>query len=315
MHRHDRAKVAAGQRLADLAAGFAAYLVGRGYAKSSVDHHLYLMADLSAWLAGQGLDAGDLAGPAAGRFWDGLRAGGGSLARGTSPKPLLDYLRGIGLLPEQGGGPASAADALLHEYERYLRAECGAGEVTAGHYLRHAHEFLDVAGWPQDGPEFGAGVAALNGAQVLDIVSRQAARHRLPSVGAALTGDRAVLRFLEHSRRTARPLSAAVPRAARQPSPLPAHLDPATAAATAAGPGVPRVGPGACGRGGGRGLVNRGGSLGGGGAVLRARDTEPRSGYPRAAVSAPRPLAGPCRGGGPGRGPPCPRPPAHSARW
>ena len=53
MHRHDRAKVAAGQWLADLAAGFAAYLVGRGYAKSSVDHHLYLMADLSAWLAGR----------------------------------------------------------------------------------------------------------------------------------------------------------------------------------------------------------------------------------------------------------------------
>src|SRR5260370_30677021 len=153
MHRHDRAKVAAGQRLADLAAGFAAYLVGRGYAKSSVDHHLYLMADLSAWLAGQGLDAGDLAGPAAGRFWDGLRARGSYLVKGTSLKPLLDYLRGIGVLPEQGGGPPSPADALLHEYEPYLRAECGAGEVTAGHYLQHAHEFLDVAGQPHDRPQ------------------------------------------------------------------------------------------------------------------------------------------------------------------
>ena len=81
---------------------------------------------------------------------------GSYLVKGTSLEPLLDYLRGIGVLPEQGGGPASAADALLHEYERYLRAERGACEVTAGHYLRHAHEFLDVAGWPQDGPELDA---------------------------------------------------------------------------------------------------------------------------------------------------------------
>src|SRR5712691_4636844 len=230
MRDHDHVGAQVSGLLADRAPGFAAYLAGRGYAKSSVDHHLYLIADLSAWLAGQGLDAGDLAGPAADRFWDDLRARGSYLVKGTSLKPLLDYLRGIGVLPEQAGGPASAADALLHEYERYLRAERGAGEVTAGHYLRHAHEFLDVAGWPQDGPEFGAGLAALDGAQVLDIVSRQVARHRLPSVGAALTGDRAFLRFLEHAGRTSRPLAAAVPRAARQPSRLPGQVDPATAA-------------------------------------------------------------------------------------
>ena len=175
MHDHDYAAQVSGV-LAGQAAGFAAYLAGRGYARSSVEHHLYLMVDLSAWLSGQGLDAGDLAGPAAGRFWDDLRARGSYLVKGTSLKPLLDYLRGTDVLPEQAGGPASAANALLHEYERYLRGERGAGEVTAGHYLRHAHEFLDAAGWPQDGPEFGAGLAALDGAQVLDIVSRQVAR-------------------------------------------------------------------------------------------------------------------------------------------
>ena len=76
----------------------------------------------------------------------------------------------------------------------------------------------------------GVRLAALDGAQVLDIVSRQAARHRLPSIGAALTGDRAFLRFLEQTGRTARPLAAAVPRAARPPSRLPGHVDPATAA-------------------------------------------------------------------------------------
>jgi integrase/recombinase XerD len=233
MDHHDYAAQVSGP-LAGQASGFAAYLAGRGYAKSSVEHHLYLMADLSAWLSGQGLDAGALAGPAADRFWEDLRARESYLVKGTSLKPLLEYLRRIGVLPEQGGGPASAADALLREYERYLRAGRGAGEVTAYHYLRHAHEFLDAAGWPQDAPEFGNCLAALDGTQVLDIVSRQVARHRLPSVGAILTGDRAFLRFLERTERTGSPLAAAVPRAARQPARLPAQVDPATAAAIVA---------------------------------------------------------------------------------
>jgi len=201
MRPHDHAEAKVSELLADRAPGFAAYLAGRGYAKSSVEHHLYLMADLSAWLAGQGLDSGDLAGPAAGRFWEDLRARGSYLLKGTSLKPILDYLRGIGVLPEQGGGPASAAGALLHEYDRYLRAERGAGEVTIAHYLRYAHEFLAAAGWPQDGPEFGAGLAALDGAQVLDIVSRQVARHRLPSVGGGKRARRPLCPFQEPQER------------------------------------------------------------------------------------------------------------------
>jgi len=235
MHRQDRAKVQAGERLADRAAGFAAYLASRGYAESSVKHHLYLIADLSAWLAGQGLAAGDLTEVVAGRFREDLRARESYLVKGASPGPLLGYLRSIGVRPrQQAGGPTSAAGALLQEYDRHLRVERSAGEVTTAHYLRYAHEFLAAAGWPQDGPEFGACLAALDGAQVLDIVSRQVARHRLPSVGAALTGDRAFLRFLEHAGRTSRPLAAAVPRAARQPSRLPGQVDPATAAAIVA---------------------------------------------------------------------------------
>jgi integrase/recombinase XerD len=234
MHHHGNAEAQVSGLLADRVPGFAAYLAGCGYAESSVRHHLYLIADLSAWLTAQGLDAGDLARPAADRFWEDLRAQGCYLVKGTSLTPLLDYLRGIGVLPEQADGPASAAEALLQDYDRYLRAERGAGEVTAASYLRYAREFMAAAGWPQDGPEFGAGLAALNGAQVLDVVARQVAWHRLPSVGAALTGDRAFLRFLERTGRSARPLAAAVPRAARQPSRLPPQVDPATAAAIVA---------------------------------------------------------------------------------
>lgn len=119
---------------------------------------------------------------------------------------------------------------LLQEYDRYLRVERRAGEVTITQYLRYASEFLTAAGEPADGPETGARLAALDGARVLDVVSRQAARHRLASIGAVLTGDRAFLRFLERTGRTTRPLAAAVPLAARPPSRLPEQVDPATAA-------------------------------------------------------------------------------------
>ena len=232
MRRHDGPAVQVSGLLADRAAGFAVYLASRGYASSSTKHHLYLMADLSAWLAGQGLAAGDLTGPVAGRFWEDLRARGSYLVKGTSLEPLLAYLRSTGVLPQQrAGGPASV---LLQEYDRYLRTERRAGEVTITQYLRYANEFLAAAGEPPDGAEIDARLAALDGAQVLDVVSRQVAGHRLPSIGAVLTGDRAFLRFLERTGRTARPLAAAVPRAARQPSRLPEQVDPATAAAVLA---------------------------------------------------------------------------------
>jgi len=226
MRRHDRPGVQASGPLAGRAAGFAAYLAGRGYAGSSVKHHLYLMADLNAWLAGQGLAAGDLTGPVAARFWEDLRARGSYLVKGTSVEPLLGYLRSSGVLPQQRAGGAA-----LQEYDRYLRVERRAGEVTITQYLRYASEFLAAAGEPPDGPETGARLAALDGARVLAAVSRQAARHRLASIGAVLTGDRAFLRFLERTGRTTRPLAAAVPRAARPPSRLPEQVDPATAAA------------------------------------------------------------------------------------
>src|SRR6266487_2360104 len=105
MGRHHRPEVQVGGLLVDRAADFAAYLTDLGYAWSSMKHHLYLLADLSAWLAGQGLAAEDLSEPVAGRFWADLRVRGSYLVKGTSLEPLLSYLHGIGVLPQQAGGP------------------------------------------------------------------------------------------------------------------------------------------------------------------------------------------------------------------
>lgn len=200
MQRHDPPEARAGGPLADWAAGFAACLTGRGYSWSSAKHHLHLMADLSAWLGGKGLTAEDLTPPVAGRFCGVLRARRSYLVKAASVEPLLGYLRSLGVLPSRSAdGPADGVGVLLRDCERYLRVERRASEVTISHYLGYAAGFLTALDDPPGGLGIDDRLSALGGAQVLDVVSQQIAGRRLPSLGAVMTGDRALLRFLEQT--------------------------------------------------------------------------------------------------------------------
>ena len=87
------------------AAGFAAELARLGYTSGSACGQMLLMAHVSRWLAGEGLDAGGLTPEAAERFLAARRAAGYALL--LSPKalaPLLGYLRRAG----RGAGGARA---------------------------------------------------------------------------------------------------------------------------------------------------------------------------------------------------------------
>ena len=215
-----------GGPLAGLATGYAAYLAGLGYAASSVRQHLGLMADLSAWLGGQGLGPGEISPAVAGRFaaWAGRRRT--YLATSRSLAPMLEYLHAAGVLPEPDPGPQDAMTVLLGEYRRYLRAERGLAVTTIRDYVTYAAEFAARLGDPLD-----ARLAALSGAQVLDVVSAQARRRRPPSAGAVMNAARSFLRFLYRAGRIPRPLAQVVPAAARRPPRLPGGLDAAAAAA------------------------------------------------------------------------------------
>src|ERR1017187_108087 len=155
--------------LAGLAAGYAAYLAGRGYAACSVRQHLGLLADLSTWLGKQGLGPDGISPPVAGRFaaWAGTRRT--YLATARSLDPLLGYLRAEGVLHEPSPAPEDARALLLAEYRQYLQAERGLAAVTIRDYAMYAAEFAAAV---EDLP--GTGLAALPGARVLDIVSAQA---------------------------------------------------------------------------------------------------------------------------------------------
>ena len=84
--------------------GFTAELARLGYTSGSAYGQMLLMAHVSRWLAGEGLDAGGLTPEAAGRFLAARRAAGYVLY--LSPKalgPLLGFLRRIG----RGAGGAA----------------------------------------------------------------------------------------------------------------------------------------------------------------------------------------------------------------
>jgi integrase/recombinase XerD len=212
--------------LAGLAAGYAAYLAGRGYAACSVRHHLGLMADLSTWLGEQGPGPEGISPPVADRFAAWAGAHRTYLATARSLGPLLGYLRAGGVLPELSPEPAGARALLLAEYRQYLRAERGLAPATIRDYAMYAAEFaadLDDLD--------GTGLAALSGARVLDIVSAQARHRRPPSAGAVMKAARSFLRFLYGTGRIPRPLAQVVPRAARRQPRLPGQLDAAAVTA------------------------------------------------------------------------------------
>lgn len=212
--------------LAGLAAGYVAYLAGRGYAACSVRQHLGLMADLSTWLGGQGLGPDGISPRVADRFaaWAGTNRT--YLATARSLDPLLGYLRAEGVLPEPSPVPQDARALLLAEYRQYLRAERGLAATTIRNYAMYAAEF---AAGLEDLP--GTGLAGLSGARVLDIVSAQARHRRPPPAGAVMNAARSFLRFLYGTGRIPRPLARAVPAAARRQPRLPGQLDAAAVTA------------------------------------------------------------------------------------
>ena len=179
--------------LAGLAPGFDESLVRRGYRPSPATRQLRLMADVSRWLAERGLEANDLTEAAAERFSAERRAAGRTrLASARALRPLLDYLRELGLAPSPSVAPSTPSEVLLERYASHLLVRRGLSASTVRNYLGLARAFLS---WR----EAAAGELDLKGleaAAVSEFVLEEAQRLSVGSAKCAVTRLRALLRFL-----------------------------------------------------------------------------------------------------------------------
>jgi site-specific recombinase XerD len=215
--------------LGQYAPGFVAELARLGYTPSSASCQMFVMAHLSRWLASERMDAGGLTPQVAGRFLAARRAAG--YAMYLSPKalvPLLGYLRGLDVAPPAPlPVPATAAEALLARYQRYLVTERGLVAATARDYAGKVRPF--VAGREKTG---GLDLDTLTAAEVTAFVLAACPGRPKGTAKLTVTALRSLLGFLHVEGLISEPLGQAVPAVASwRLSGLPAALGPGQVAA------------------------------------------------------------------------------------
>ncbi len=206
--------------LAPHVAGFRSELALQGYRPLALTCQLRVLAHLSRWMAGQGLEPAGLDTERIEQFLEARRAEGYTLW--TSPKgvePLVRYLRSCEIVPPASVPPPSAVDLLLDEFRVYLLNERGIAPSSTTSYLHVARLFIHAL--PGDG-----GLRELTAVEVLGFVAEQCEVHNPAYIAC---GVRSFLRFCHLRGLTSTPLAGAVPRVAnRRRSKLPVSVDAAT---------------------------------------------------------------------------------------
>jgi integrase/recombinase XerD len=198
--------------LASYAQGFIGELARLGYTPLSAARQSRRMAQLSRWLAGEGLGAADLTDEHMKQFLEVKRAKGdtnGVSVRGF--EQLVDYLRARGAAPQPVPAAVSPVTGLLADFRTYLLQERGLVEATVCNNERAARLFLDRRCLEHRGDP------ALEELSAQDVASFALAECQVRGIGSAkmlVTGLRSLLRFLYVSGRVPLALWSAVPAVA-----------------------------------------------------------------------------------------------------
>jgi integrase/recombinase XerD len=192
--------------------GFREDLVRRGYTPGAAAKQVQLTAHLSRWLVAQDLAPAALGRAQIERFVQERRASHTQLASAHALKPLLGYLRRLGVVPPAGSREApTPAGALLDRYAEYLLVGRGLKPTTVRNYCNHARAFLADRERLTGDLALGAlDVAALNG-----YVLRESRRVSVSSTQAMALALRSLLRFLHLEGVIDRDLAVAVPSVAK----------------------------------------------------------------------------------------------------
>ncbi|MGH7477952.1 MAG: tyrosine-type recombinase/integrase, partial [Longimicrobiales bacterium] len=221
----DPSRVRVSGPLAPYAHGFAMELSRLGYTPVSASFQLQLLAHLSRWLSGEGLDPTGLEPAVMAAFLAARRTEGYTNYLSIKAlAPLLGYLRGLGVAPVPAEPPLTAVEELLARYRVYLLRERGLAASTVRCYADLVRPFLAGRTRPDGGLE----LERLRPADVTAFVLAQSRRRRPRSAKLVVTALRSLLGFLHVDGVLARPLAAAVPSVAGwRLSGLPRGLGPA----------------------------------------------------------------------------------------
>lgn len=178
------------------AAGYRKELSTRlGYSRWSASAHMYLMADVSAWLGERELVPAVFDSALVEEFLADRRASG--QVRRLTPRgliPLLGYLQGLGVLPEEPVvEPEDPVGRLLAEFGEYLSGERGLAPRTIVGYQRVARLFLIKCAPDPAAP--GCGVERLGIEVINAFLLSECARTGVGSANNLVTALRALLRF------------------------------------------------------------------------------------------------------------------------
>jgi integrase/recombinase XerD len=214
--------------LAPFAHGFVCELKRQGYRRRTVCSQLQLLAHLSRWLAGEGFGAEQLCPSEEDRFVRAHRAAGYRYPRSIKAmRPILAYLRNLGVTPPPPPPPATCegpVDEMAKRYRRYLTVERGLCDRAACEYVARMRPFLErrllSSGLTLD-------LGNLTGADVVSFVAACCPHQRHHTARMTVTALRSLLGFLHVEGIIAQSLAAYVPSVAcRRLAGLPKGLAP-----------------------------------------------------------------------------------------
>ena len=143
--------------LAPYAGGFRVELERLGYTPLTAATHVRLMAHLSRWLAHEGAEVPGLTPALVEAYFTERRAAGyAGHVTGRALRPLLGYLRRLGVVPPAARpAVATAEERLLARYREYLLVERGLAETTADLNVRMVRPFLAGRATAEGGLDLG----------------------------------------------------------------------------------------------------------------------------------------------------------------
>ncbi len=208
--------------LALFADGFRVELVEQGYTPCAIQFQVQLLAHLSRWMHGEGVDVSELSLVIVERFLV-KRRGQGYASRISLKglRPLLGYLGGLGVLAAGENPEWTPVDVLLQEFCVFLREERGLVAGSIELYARIARRFLVERSEP-----LADDLARLTGGEINAFVLGESRRVRPRTAETVVCALRALLRFLHVQGWIARPLVSVVPSVPQRRENLPRGLAP-----------------------------------------------------------------------------------------